>query len=265
MIKRTAVFAYGVISYAIFFATFLYAVAFIGNFGVPKTLDGVPRDPLFVALAVNLGLLALFAVQHSVMARPWFKERWTRIVPPAAERSTYVLFSSLALILLFWQWRPLGGVIWSVENPVGRNVLLALFAFGWTLVLVATFLINHFDLFGLRQVWLHLRGKPYTALRFGTPGPYRLVRHPLYVGWFFAFWATPTMTATHLLFAVMTTAYILVAIQFEERDLVHSLGRDYAEYRQRVPMLIPFTKKRYASDSTPGSSSEAPSAFPTSS
>ena len=244
MSKRIAVFAYGVVSYAIFFATFLYAIAFIGNFGVPKTLDGAPRDPLPVALAINLGLLALFAVQHSVMARPWFKERWTRIVPPAAERSTYVLFSSLALILLFWQWRPMGGVVWSVENAVARNVLLALFAFGWTLVLVATFLINHFDLFGLRQVWLHLRGKPYTALPFGTPGPYRLVRHPLYVGWFFAFWMTPTMTATHLLFAVMTTAYILVAIQFEERDLVHIHGRDYVEYRKRVPMLIPFAKKR---------------------
>ncbi|HEX8407941.1 MAG TPA: isoprenylcysteine carboxylmethyltransferase family protein [Thermoanaerobaculia bacterium] len=246
MIRRIAVFAYGVVSYTVFFATFLYAIAFIGNFGVPKTLDGVPSDPLIVALAINLGLLALFAVQHSVMARPWFKERWTRIVPPAAERSTYVLLSSLALILLFWQWRPMGGLVWSVENAAARNVILALFAFGWALVLVATFLINHFDLFGLRQVWLHLRGKPYTALKFGTPGPYKLVRHPLYVGWFFAFWMTPTMTATHLLFAVMTTAYILVAIQFEERDLVKSLGRDYEEYRQRVPMLVPFAKKRDA-------------------
>ena len=249
MSKRIAVFAYGVVSYAVFFATFLYAIAFIGNFAVPKTLDGVPRDPFTVALAVNLGLLSLFAVQHSVMARPWFKERWTRIVPPAAERSTYVFLSSLALILLFWQWRPMGGVVWSIENAAARNVILALFAFGWTLVLVATFLINHFDLFGLRQVWLYLRGEPYTALPFGTPGPYRLVRHPLYVGWFFAFWMTPTMTATHLLFAVMTTAYILVAIQFEERDLVRSHGRDYEEYRQRVPMLIPFGKKRTPSDS----------------
>ena len=248
MIKRIVVFAYGVVSYAVFFATFLYAIAFIGNFWVPKTLDGVPRDPLIVATAINLGLLALFAVQHSVMARPWFKERWTRIVPPAAERSTYVLLSSLALILLFWQWRPMGGVVWSIENATGRAVMLALFAFGWTLVLVATFLINHFDLFGLRQVWLFLRGKEYTALKFGTPGPYRLVRHPLYVGWFFAFWSTATMTATHLLFAVMTTAYILVAIQFEERDLVRSLGRDYEEYQKRVPMLIPFGKRAGGSE-----------------
>jgi protein-S-isoprenylcysteine O-methyltransferase Ste14 len=173
------------------------------------------------------------------MARPWFKQRWTRIVPTVLERSTYVLFSSLALILLFAQWRPLGGVVWAVEEPVARGVLWALFAFGWGLVLVATFLINHFDLFGLRQVWLQLVGRPYTRLAFGTPGPYRLVRHPLYVGWFFAFWMAPTMTVTHLFFAVMTTAYILIAIQFEEHDLVAEHGASYEDYRRRVPMLIP--------------------------
>jgi methanethiol S-methyltransferase len=244
MLKRILVFVYGVAAYAFFLGTFLYAIGFIGNFGVPRTLDGAPADPLGRALAVNVGLLGLFAVQHSVMARKWFKEAWTRIVPPQVERSTYVLFSSLALSLLFWQWRPLGGEVWSVESPAGRVVLRALFAFGWGLVLVATFLINHFDLFGLRQVWLHLTGRPYTMLHFRTPGPYRLVRHPLYVGWFFAFWMTPTMTLSHLLFAVATTAYILIAIQFEEKDLVRDHGAAYKEYRQNVPMLIPATRRR---------------------
>ena len=209
---------------------------------MPKSLDSAPVGPLGTSLLIDLGLLALFAVQHSVMARPAFKRGWTRIVPQPVERSTYVLASSLALILLFWQWRPLGGVVWDVQRPVGRALLYAGFAFGWLLVLVTTFLINHFDLFGLRQVWLHLRGRPYTPLPFKTPGPYRLVRHPLYVGWLFAFWSTPTMTATHLLFAVVTTAYILVAIQLEERDLV-AAHPEYAEYRARVPMLVPVGRR----------------------
>lgn len=242
MIKRIGFFAYGVVCYAVFFATFLYAIGFIGGFGVPTTLDGPARGPLAQAVAINVALLGAFAVQHSVMARKWFKERWTRLVPPVIERSTYVLFSSVALILLFRFWQPLGGVVWSVGNPAGRAVLYALFAFGWGLVLVSTFLINHFDLFGLRQVWLFLRGKPYTMLKFGTPGPYRLVRHPLYVGWFFAFWMTPVMTYAHLLFALATTGYILIAIQFEERDLVREHGVSYEEYRRRVPMLVPFTR-----------------------
>jgi len=246
MLKRTAFFAYGLICYAIFFGTFLYAIGFIGGFFVPTTLDGPRTRPLLGAIAIDAGLLALFAVQHSVMARRGFKERWTRIVPPALERSTYVLLSSLALILLFRFWQPLGGVVWSVSNPVGRLVLQSLFAFGFGLVLVSTFLIHHFDLFGLRQVWLYLRNKPYTRLEFRTPGPYRLVRHPLYVGWFFAFWMTPTMTFAHLLFAVATTAYILIAIQFEERDLVHEFGDRYEDYRRRVPMLIPFGARKPA-------------------
>ena len=246
MLKRAAFFIYGVLCYAIFLATFLYAVGFIGGFGVPKTLDGPGTGPLAVSIAIDAALLALFAVQHSVMARRGFKERWTRIVSPVVERSTYVLLSSVALLLLFWQWRPLGGVVWSVSNPAGRVLLWSLFAFGWALVLVSTFLINHFDLFGLRQVWLSLRGRPYTPLTFGTPGPYRLVRHPLYVGWFFAFWMTPTMTLAHLFFAIMTTAYILVAIQFEERDLIHAHGASYEQYRRRVPMLIPFRRRRAA-------------------
>lgn len=242
MIKRTAFFAYGLICYAVFFATFLYALGFIGGFMVPTTLDGPAQAPLVQGIAIDAALLGLFAVQHSVMARRWFKERWTRIVPPVLERSTYVLFSSLALILVFWQWRPLGGTVWSVDDPAGRALLRSLFGFGWALVLVSTFLINHFDLFGLRQVWLFLRNKPYSRLEFGTPGPYRLVRHPLYVGWFFAFWMTPTMTYAHLLFAIATTAYILVAIQFEERDLVHEHGSAYEEYRRSVPMLVPFIR-----------------------
>jgi protein-S-isoprenylcysteine O-methyltransferase Ste14 len=242
MLKRTAVFVYGLLCYAVFFGTFLYAIGFIGGFAVPTALDGPRTAPLAGAVAIDAGLLALFAVQHSVMARRWFKERWMRIVAPVVERSTYVLLSSLALILLFWLWQPLGGAVWTVNDATGRMVLRSLFAFGFGLVLVSTFLINHFDLFGLRQVWLYLRGKPYTRLAFGTPGPYRLVRHPLYVGWFFAFWMTPVMTFAHLLFAIATTAYILIAIQFEEHDLVREFGSSYEDYRRRVPMLIPFTR-----------------------
>lgn len=237
--NRLAVFTYGVVSYAIFFATFLYAIGFVGNFFVPSTIDGEPTLPFWTAFAINSGLLGLFAMQHSVMARPTFKKWWTKIVPSAAERSTYTLFSSLALIALFYFWQPMGGEIWTVEHPVAVAVLYGLFAFGWTLVLVSTFLINHFDLFGLRQVWIYLRGREYTHLRFATPGPYKMVRHPLYLGWLFAFWMTPTMTATHLLFAVMTTVYILVAIQLEERNLAQYHGKRYVEYRRRVPMIIP--------------------------
>jgi protein-S-isoprenylcysteine O-methyltransferase Ste14 len=239
MIRRVGIFAYGVVSYVIFFATFLYAIGFVGGFGVPRTIDGALQGSLAGAIAVDLGLLGLFALQHSVMARQGFKRRLTRIVAEPAERSTYVLASSVALLLLFWQWRPIGGVVWSLESPVAQAVAYAIFATGWATILVCTFLINHFDLFGLRQVWLELRGRPYTPLRFTTPGPYRVVRHPLYVGWLLAFWATPTMTATHLLFSVATTAYILIAIQLEERDLVAAHGESYAAYRRRVPMLIP--------------------------
>ncbi|HKG45344.1 MAG TPA: isoprenylcysteine carboxylmethyltransferase family protein [Pyrinomonadaceae bacterium] len=243
MLKRIIFFAYGVFSYVIFLGTFLYAVGFIGNFGVPRTLDGAATGPLGISLAIDVGLLTLFAVQHSVIARRWFKEWWTRIVPKPIERSTYVLFSSVALILLFAFWQPLGGVIWSVDAPIGRFVLRGLFAFGWALVLFSTFLINHFDLFGLRQVWRNLLSQPEGALRFTTPGPYKLVRHPLYVGWLFAFWMTPVMTTAHLLFSIATTAYILLAIRFEERDLIREHGDTYEEYRRSVPMLVPSLRK----------------------
>jgi len=257
MTRRILYFGYGVACYLIFLATFLYAVGFIGNFGVPTRLDGPASGSLALAIAIDAGLLALFAVQHSIMARRWFKERWTRVVPQPIERSTYVLFSSLALLAMFWQWRPLGGLVWSVEGQFGRATLLALFAFGWGLVLVSTFLINHFDLFGLRQVWYLLRGRPCPALRFRTPGPYRLVRHPLYVGWFFAFWMTPTMTLAHLLFAVMTAAYILVAIQLEERDLIHEHGSSYEAYRRQVPMLVPFARRGKTADNVAVESANA--------
>jgi protein-S-isoprenylcysteine O-methyltransferase Ste14 len=244
MLKRLVFFAYGVTCYVVFLATFLYAIAFVGNLGAPTALDGSATEPLARALAIDAGLLGLFALQHSIMARKGFKQRWTQIVPKPLERSTYVLFSSLALILLFWQWRPIGGVVWSVESTEATVVLRTLFAFGWTLVLVATFLIDHFDLFGLRQVWLYLTGESYAPRPFATPGPYRLVRHPLYAGWFFAFWMTPTMTVAHLVFALATSAYILVAIQLEERDLAREFGGTYEDYRRRVPMLIPFARVR---------------------
>jgi protein-S-isoprenylcysteine O-methyltransferase Ste14 len=246
--KRSIYFTYGVISYGIFFATFLYAIGFVGNIAVPKSIDGIPQVALGVALLNNVMLLGIFAVQHSVMARPSFKQWWTKIVPEPIERSTYVLFSSIALIALFAFWQPLGGVIWNVTDIAGQVVLYSLFALGWGLVLISTFLINHFDLFGLRQVFLHLMKKDYQDLKFGTPWLYRYARHPMYVGWFFAFWATPTMTVTHLLFAVATTAYILIAIQLEERNLMQ-IHAEYAEYRKQVPMLIPrFSRNKSNTD-----------------
>lgn len=235
---RIFTFLYGAASYALFLATFLYALGFIGNFGVPKSMDSPAADSLQTALLIDAALLALFAVQHSVMARPFFKRFITRMIPQAIERSTYVLASSAALLLLFWQWRPLGGVVWQVDNAIGQAAIYAGFAFGWLLVLITTFVINHFDLFGLRQVWRHFMGQPDQPVPFVTPLLYRIVRHPLYVGWLFAFWCAPVMTMTHLFFAAMTTAYILIAIQLEEADLavVHP---EYAEYRKQVPMLVP--------------------------
>lgn len=242
--KRFLVFGYGVIVYAIFLATLLYAVGFIGNLLVPKSIDAGNEGPLAEALLIDLALLAIFALQHSGMARQGVKNILTKIIPEPMERSTYVLFSSLALLLIFWQWRPIGGVIWEVENQLGQIMMDVLYSSGWVLVLLTTFLIDHFDLFGMRQVTLYLRRKPYRKPSFMTPGPYRHIRHPLYLGWLCVFWATPIMTAAHLVFAVATTIYILIAIQLEERDLIKTHGRAYANYRQRVPMLLPIGKKK---------------------
>jgi protein-S-isoprenylcysteine O-methyltransferase Ste14 len=241
--KRWLIFFYGVACYAIAFLTLLYAIGFVGNFLVPKSIDSAPRVPLGLALLIDAVVLALFAIQHSVMARPAFKRWWTRIVPKAAERSTYILFSAIALIVMFVFWEPLGGGVWDVQSPLGRDLLYGSFAFGWFLVFLSTFLINHFDLFGLRQIWLQLRRKPYKPLPFKQPMLYRIVRHPLYLGLVLAFWSTPTMTLTHLVFAIATTAYILIAIQLEENDLLAE-HPDYAQYRKRVPMLVPFLKRR---------------------
>jgi methanethiol S-methyltransferase len=237
--KRFGVFVYGVACYVVFLGVFLYAIGFIGNLWVPKSMDSPREVGLLQALWVDLGLLGLFAVQHSLMARPAFKRWWTRVIPAEAERSTYVLFSSLALIVLFYAWQPIGGVVWAVGSAAATSILYLAYAAGWALLLYCTFLIDHFDLFGLRQVWLHLRARPYTPVPFRTPWLYRQVRHPLYVGWLMIFWATPIMTLAHLVFAVMTTGYILVAIQLEERDLI-AAHPEYAEYRRRVPMLLPW-------------------------
>lgn len=241
--KKFFFLLYGVIAYLIFFGTFCYAVGFVSSLVVPKHIDSVPQSPLGYAFLVNAGLLTLFALQHSIMARPAFKRWWTKFVPEPIERSTYVLLASLCLLLLFWFWQPMGGVIWQVESETAQVVLQGLCLFGFGIVLISTFLINHFDLFGLRQVWFYFTGKRYEPLPFRTPLFYNYVRHPLYLGFMIAFWATPTMTAAHLFFAVMTTLYMLTAIQFEERDLIKHFGEKYLNYKRSAPMLIPFTKR----------------------
>jgi len=235
----TGVFAFGILSYGVFFAIFLYSIGFIGGFFTPTTLDGVATRPMGEALAVDIGLLGLFAVQHSVMARPAFKRWWTRIVPEAAERSVYVLLSSLALVAMFYFWQPIGGIIWDAPDGLARNTVITIYLLGWVLLLYSTFLIDHFDLFGLRQSWNRLKGNAYTPPKFYTPSLYRIVRHPLYVGWLTIFWAAPTMTVAHLVFALATTAYILIAIQLEEHDLVDAFGETYVDYRRKTPMLLP--------------------------
>jgi protein-S-isoprenylcysteine O-methyltransferase Ste14 len=248
--SKAASLLFAIVAYAIFFATFLYLIAFVGNLPeIPRTVDRGPPAPAGVAAAIDLGLIALFGVQHSVMARQGFKRAWTRVIPPQAERSVYVLAASLALIVLFAFWRPIEGTVWSVAGPAAI-VLWALFGVGWLLVLLSTFLINHFELFGLQQAWFHARGREAAAAQFRQPLFYRFVRHPLYLGFFVAFWATPHMSYGHLLLAAGMSVYILIAIRHEERDLVALFGSDYEEYRTRVGMLTPRFRGK-TSKSTP--------------
>jgi methanethiol S-methyltransferase len=242
-VKRIAIFSYGVLSYAFFFVTFLYAIGFIGNIAVPKSIDSAPTMPLMVSLLVDVLLLGLFALQHSGMARPAFKRWLTRFVPAEAERSTYVLLSTACLALLFWFWAPLGGVVWNVSSRWAELTLFGLYFASWSLLLYATFLINHFDLFGLRQVYYALRGKDMPALSFVTPTLYRIVRHPIYVGWLGIMWFTPTMTETHLVFAAIATLYIFAGIKFEEHDLEQA-HPEYAQYKRKVPALVPSLTRR---------------------
>jgi protein-S-isoprenylcysteine O-methyltransferase Ste14 len=239
---------YGVLAYLLFLGSFLYAIAFVGNLPVGKTIDSGAAGPLVPALIIDTLLLGLFAVQHSVMARPAFKRWWTRFVPQPVERTTYVLLASLVLVLLYWQWRPIPAPVWSVTDPTGVMVLQAIFWTGWAVVLVSTFLINHFELFGLHQVYARLRGRALPAPVFRTPFFYRKVRHPIYLGFLLAFWATPSMTAGHLLFAIATSGYILIGIYLEERDLIALFGDQYRRYREQVSMLIPLPGRRIASD-----------------
>jgi len=243
MFKRTLTLGYGVLAYLLFFGVFNYAIMFIGNIMVTPSLDSIGDSDLSLALLINIGLLTAFALQHSIMARPAFKRAWAKIIPEPAERSTYVLASTLMLGGIVYFWQPLGGVLWQVTAPVAIGILYGLFAIGWGILFLASFQINHFDLFGLRQVWLYFRGKPYTQLEFKTPWLYRHMRHPLYVGLMIGLWAAPTMTVAHLVFALLCTAYIFVGTRLEEKDLENALP-EYRQYKQEVPMFMPKIGKR---------------------
>ena len=240
--KKLFIIIYGITAYLISVGTLLYLLGFVSSLIVPKHIDSEPQSPLGFALLIDAGLIFLFALQHSIMARPNFKRWWTKFVPEPIERSTYILFSSICLLLLFWQWQPIGGIIWQVESETTQLVLQSICIVGFGIALASTFLINHFDLFGLQQVWFYVKGKKYEQSSFKTPFFYKYVRHPLYFGLLITFWATPTMTVTHLIFALLTTGYILAGIQFEQNDLVKYFGAKYEEYKRSVPMLIPFTK-----------------------
>ncbi|MGK7921161.1 MAG: methanethiol S-methyltransferase [Trichodesmium sp.] len=242
--SRILAFIYGLTCYIIFFITFIYAIGFIGNLIVPKTLDSDLNASLIESILIDVLLIAVFAIQHSLMARQSFKEWWKKIIPNSIERSTYVLMSSLALLLLFGQWHGLGGIIWNIQNPIISNIIYGIFALGWLIALLSTFMINHFDLFGLRQVYLYLRGQEYKYLGFRTPGFYKYVRHPIMLGFVIAFWATPIMTISHLIFALALTIYMLVGIKLEEADMISIYGNLYQEYQAQVSMLIPLPKQK---------------------
>lgn len=237
--NKVTSFIFGVISYFVFFVAFLYAVGFLAEIAVPKSINSGVESGFTSSLIINLVLLGLFAVQHSLMARPFFKRWFTQYVPVQIERSIYVLVSSLLLFLLYWLWQPMTTVVWQVDSGFGQTIFWAIFALGWLIVFLSTFMINHFDLFGLRQVWLHLRDRPYEHVPFQSRALYKFVRHPIMLGFIIAFWATPLMTQGHLLFSVMTTLYILIGIQFEEHDMKNAVGEDYVQYKKSVPMLFP--------------------------